>query len=184
MMFRRARSDTWLGGWFSTLRRFIWPRKGYYRGWIYLLIRVLRIRASDYSLAAGLACGAAVSFTPLLGLHLFLAIFLAWVIRGNLLVATIGTVIGNPWSFPFIWALIYAVGRTILGTEQSVEDVGNLSYDLLMNSPGEVFFAMSAGGLFVGSIVWLVVFFAAYLSVGKIRLRYARFRARKKTEEA
>jgi uncharacterized protein (DUF2062 family) len=70
---------------------FIWPKKGFIRGWIYLALRVLRLRSSDYSLAAGLACGAFASFTPFLGVHIIIAAGLAWLIGGNMVMALIGT---------------------------------------------------------------------------------------------
>ena len=66
--------------------------------------------ASNYAIASGVACGAMVSFTPLLGLHFLLAIMFAFLIRGNLIAALTGTFVGNPITFPFIWGLIYNVG--------------------------------------------------------------------------
>ena len=69
--------------------------------------------ASPYAIASGFACGAMVSFTPLIGLHFVLAIFLAYMIRGNFIAALIGTIVGNPITFPFIWGLIYKIGTYI-----------------------------------------------------------------------
>ena len=68
MLFRRKKPSM-----FSGVASFFWPQKGFMRGWIYLMLRILRIRSSDYSLAAGIASGVAVSFTPLIGFHFVLA---------------------------------------------------------------------------------------------------------------
>ena len=35
--------------------------------------------------------------------HILLAMLLALLIRGNLIASGIGTVVGNPWTFPLIW---------------------------------------------------------------------------------
>jgi len=91
MLFRRRSSNRW-----ARLQAFFWPEKGFWRGWIYLLFRILRLRSSDYSLSAGFACGVFASFTPLIGAHFFLAAALAWAIRGNIIMSMIGTAIGNP----------------------------------------------------------------------------------------
>jgi len=60
--------------------------------------------------AAGLACGAAVSFLPLPGLHFFLGALMALLLRGSLIASTVGTIVGNPWTFPFIWLAGYRIG--------------------------------------------------------------------------
>ena len=166
MLFRRKNPSI-----FSGLASFFWPQKGFIRGWIYLMMRILRIRSSDYSLAAGIASGVAVSFTPLIGFHFILAGVLAWLVRGNLVMAMIGTVIGNPWTFPLIWVLIHSVGVSMLGAPSSETDVSVLSYELLMDSPGSVLVSMLLGGVVVGSISGLIVFALGYSYAGKIRAK-------------
>ncbi len=98
----------------ARLRELIWPRMGFRRAAKYLAYRVVRLPASAYAIAGGLAWGAAVSFTPFIGLHFVVAGLAAWLTRCSILAATIGTVVGNPWTFPFIWALVYQVGVFML----------------------------------------------------------------------
>ena len=85
----------------------------------YIRHRVVRLPDTPHRIAAGIACGAAVSFTPFIGFHILLAIALAFVLRVNAVAAVIGTVIGNPWTFPFIWVLIYELGAMLMGLELS-----------------------------------------------------------------
>lgn len=80
----------------------------------YVMHRLARMPGSSYSVAAGFACGAAVSFTPFVGTHFIWSGLLAWAIRGNVVVALIGTVVGNPWTFPFIWIWLYESGNWLL----------------------------------------------------------------------
>jgi len=75
-----------------------------------MLHRVGRLPGSPYSIAAGFACGAAISFTPLVGLHFCLGALWAWAVRGNIVASMIGTAVGNPWTFPFIWVATYKFG--------------------------------------------------------------------------
>ena len=91
-MFRRRVPLSWQ----ARLREIILPRKGFSRLYSYMAQRVLRMPGSPYSLAAGFACGVAVSFTPLIGFHLVLAAVLAYLIRANVIASWAGTIFGNP----------------------------------------------------------------------------------------
>jgi uncharacterized protein (DUF2062 family) len=93
----------------------LWPRSGFRRAATYVGYRLLRLPGTPYSIAGGFAWGAAVSFTPFIGLHFFLAALFAWATRCSLIASAIGTAIGNPWTFPLIWAWIYACGGWLLG---------------------------------------------------------------------
>jgi len=77
---------------------------------MYLWHRVGRLHGTPHSIASGLACGAAVSCTPFVGIHLILAALVSWFARGNIIAGLIATVVGNPWTFPFIWWWTYKLG--------------------------------------------------------------------------
>lgn len=68
-------------------------------------------------IAAGVAAGVFTSFTPFLGLHFIISWAIAFAIGGNLLAAAIGTGVGNPITFPFIWGATYTTGCFITGQE-------------------------------------------------------------------
>jgi hypothetical protein len=88
---------------------------GWGRTFSYLAHRVRRLPGTPESIALGLACGTAISFTPLIGAHFVLAVLIAWVLGGNLIASAIGTLVGNPWTFPAIWFGAYRLGRLIPG---------------------------------------------------------------------
>lgn len=112
-MFGR-RSKRSLG---SKFRNMIWPDIGVGRAWRFLMRRLQRLKASPHALALGFAAGAFVSFTPFLGLHFLMAAGLAFGLRGNIIAALIGTVVGNPLTFPVIWLASYNLGARMLGRE-------------------------------------------------------------------
>ncbi len=80
-----------------------------------MLARLSRLGGTPHSIAAGVACGVAVSFTPFVGFHFVLAAATAWLVRGNVLAGMLGTAAGNPWTFPFIWVSVLYTGRFLLG---------------------------------------------------------------------
>jgi uncharacterized protein (DUF2062 family) len=101
------------------LRGWLWPDIGWRRLGIYLVKRVTRLPGTPHSIAAGLACGTAISFTPFIGLHTLLSVLLSFLVRGNYLAAIIGTLVGNPWTFPVIWLVTYQAGHYMLGSTPS-----------------------------------------------------------------
>ena len=147
----------------------VWPKKSFLRGWIYIGLRILRLRSSDYSLAAGFAAGVFASMTPFIGTHFVIAAGLAWLIRGNMAMSLIGTLAGNPWTFPLIWVGTYTIGTSILGVERVVEDVSQLDFGLLMEYPGKVLISMTVGSFVLGLPLGGVVLLIGYSSAGSIR---------------
>ena len=57
--------------------------------------KIIKIKDFPESVAIGIAWGVSVSFTPLLGFHLIICYLGTWLMRGNLIAATVGTIIGN-----------------------------------------------------------------------------------------
>jgi hypothetical protein len=110
------------------LRNAIWPKMGLRRYVMYLKNKVLRLSASPHAVAAGFASGATVSIYPFVGFHFLLGFVLAFIVRGNLLAAALGTAVGNPLTFPFIFSATYQLGDKMLGlfaplTAETVLDV-------------------------------------------------------------
>lgn len=96
------------------LRNAVWPKRGIARPFVYLAKRLPRLSASPHAIAAGFAAGAAGSFTPFLGFHFLISFGLAFAVRGNMIAAAFGTAVGNPLTFPLIFASTFEVGSMIL----------------------------------------------------------------------
>lgn len=106
MFKRRQPAPVW-----ERTRDVLWPRRGWRRAGRYLMHRLGRLPGTPYSIAAGFACGAALSFTPFVGFHILISVVVAWLIRANVIASAVGTLIGNPWTFPLIWVWLYNAGR-------------------------------------------------------------------------
>jgi uncharacterized protein (DUF2062 family) len=72
---------------------------------------------TPHNIAAGFACGVAISFTPLVGFHILLGCLMALIVRGNFVAVAVGTLVGNPWTFPFMWLGGYELGKLLLGLD-------------------------------------------------------------------
>ncbi len=143
---------------YRRVREFAWPSGGWHRASLYIAHRVRRLPGTPYRIAAGFACGAAISFTPFIGFHFVGAALLSILLRGSLLASAIGTVVGNPWTFPFIWAWIYALGQWLLGGEVVSELPVVLSLTYIFERPLDVLWPMTVGGVPTSVAAWFAFF--------------------------
>ena len=130
MLFRRKTNELF----WERLRIALWPRRSFRRSAAYLVKRTLRLSATPHAIAAGIAAGVFASFTPFMGMHFIIAAGVAWIFRGNLVASAIGTFVGNPITFPFIWGATLGLGRFILRgeipSEIGPQDIGHLLWHL------------------------------------------------------
>ena len=110
-MILKSRQQT---KWTDRVKNFFWPRKSYWRSLQYFGKRILRIHATPHALALGFAIGVFAAFTPP-GIHVPLAVLIAWVVDANMISAALATAISNPFTFIPIGALDLKVGDWFFG---------------------------------------------------------------------
>lgn len=158
MLFRRKKPEQF----WQKLRVAIWPRRSWWRSSKYVAKRVLRLSASPHVVAVGFATGVFASFTPFIGFHFVICLSLAYVMRGNLLASALGTWVGNPLTFPFIWFYTYKVGNLILHGNEGELSMRQVSGQLLHLSFGniiEILKPMTMGGVLLGVPVAFILYF-------------------------
>lgn len=134
----------------------------------YYKLKLARLPASSYAISAGFACGSMVSFTPLLGLHFVLAVVFSYLLRANYIAALIGTIVGNPISFPFIWGLIYKVGVFVV--DRSDNNLSpNINFETIINQTYDIFIPMLVGGAVLAIPVWVLTYFITYSFVSSFK---------------
>ena len=163
MLFKRRVKPSLLG----RLRLWLWPRVSWRRSALYYLNRILRLSGTPYAIAMGTAIGAFASFTPFVGLHLILTLAIAWLVRANMIAGAIGTAIGNPLTFPLIWASTYELGHIILkgGTNGPRE---RLEYDLMDKSFEQMvpfLKPMVIGAIPLGAAASVLIYIIVYKAV-------------------
>ncbi len=172
------------------LQDLVWPRMGWTRAFHYWQHRLFRNCDSTYKITAGLASGAAVSFSPFIGTHIIQALVLSRVLRANWLAGAAGTVWGNPWTFPFLWASSYMSGAWLLhvaGLERIKILPDYLDFEYFLNEPGEFFnyllghplellLPMTIGSLVAGVAFWFLAYGLLYYPVFYAMKAYRRQR--------
>lgn len=157
------------------LREWFWPSMGWTGLARWMEIKMKRTKGSAHKIALGFACGAFISFTPFMGFHILLGGALAWILGGSIWVNALGTIVGNPWTFPFIWAWSYKLGNFILGihnpaevdimgTLGHVDSVGALWETIRLSWDG-ILFPMLVGGTPTGILVGLGFYWAIRFNI-------------------
>jgi uncharacterized protein len=96
-----------------------------------LLLDLLGREEPPERVAAALALGIGIGFSPFVGVHFLLAIGLGFLFRVNRIDALLGSFAGNPWTLPPVYAAGYALGRQVLRYDKS--RVPDLPWDRLLH---------------------------------------------------
>jgi uncharacterized protein len=124
--------------------RLSWRRRGKI-----LLLEFLGRAEPLERVAAAIALGVSIGFSPFLGFHLLLALGLATILGLNRLDAVLGTLAGNPWTFPPVFALGYRLGRVLLHLD--THRVPPLNWKALLHSGmGWIFHPLETARLVFG----------------------------------
>lgn len=171
-MFKRRTKRTIL----QKARELVWPASGYRRAALYLWRRLVRLNASPHTVALGFAIGVFMSFSPFLGFHLALSGLFAWLMRVNISASLLGNFLGNPVTYPFMWAVVYQTGVLIMGeaSRGEVSDMTSLSFNAATFR--ELFLPFLIGSIPVGILAGLAFYFPVKKGVERYQAaRRARF---------
>ena len=80
----------------------------------FLKFRVLHVNDSPKRIAMGVGLGLFVSWTPILGVHMMIALFLAIITKANKLVSIAVVWVNNPFTCIPMWSSGYIFGKMIL----------------------------------------------------------------------
>ncbi|MBQ8661881.1 MAG: DUF2062 domain-containing protein [Alphaproteobacteria bacterium] len=180
-MFRRRHKPSWT----VRLRNMVWPEGGWKRYGQYILLRLNRLKGTPQEIAAGAACGVAISFTPFVGFHFVLAAITAWLVRGNILASALGTAAGNPWTFPFIWISVLYTGRRFLGLsdvpgaridfldvfEKGMHALMTFDFSMFFHDIWPVLWPMTVGCVPFYIVSWLLSYYLLKIALEKIAAR-------------
>lgn len=162
MLFRSREQPDW----WTRFKLALVPRVSYGRSFEYFRKRILRLAGSPHAIAAGVAAGIFAACTPLLGLHIIIALIIAFFIGGNLIAAALATTFANPLTIPVLWASSYKLGHVILGGGRfrGGGDLPRNFAEKSMHALWPVIKPMLVGsvpiGIVLGLVFYVVVFYA------------------------
>jgi uncharacterized protein (DUF2062 family) len=96
-----------------------------------LVLDLLGREESPERVAAAIALGIGIGFSPFIGFHIWIALGLAFLFRLNKIDAALGQFAGNPWTLPAVYAFGYRLGRRLLAYDR--RSVPSLPWDRLLH---------------------------------------------------
>ncbi|MES2666365.1 MAG: DUF2062 domain-containing protein [Pseudomonadota bacterium] len=113
------------------MRELVYPHGGFLRATRYVIHRMRRLPDEPHRVARGIFAGCLIGFLPLPGIQFVVAAMFAWVIRGNIFAALLGTFNSNPITTPVFAVASISLGHWMLGIETPLtsEAIGRAFYD-------------------------------------------------------
>ncbi|WP_371039055.1 DUF2062 domain-containing protein [Rhodosalinus sp. FB01] len=133
MVFKRRDRRNW----WTVMATALWPKGGWGRAFRYVKYRMRRLPGTPESIGRGIWAGVFVTFTPFYGLHFFIAMAMAWMMRGNVIASLFGTFFGNPLTYVPIGVISLKTGHLIMGTTFDEKD-GRSLLDKFMGAGGDL----------------------------------------------
>jgi uncharacterized protein (DUF2062 family) len=134
----------------------------------YSYLRVVRIKAPAESIALGLALGVFAGALPFLSLQMAIAVVLAFLLRGNIIAAALGTWWSNPFNWAIIFPLLYMLGKVFVPVEVAplnIHEFLNIPLLDLLQRSWKWLLITTLGGFIAGIPLAFITYFIALRAV-------------------
>jgi uncharacterized protein (DUF2062 family) len=131
-------------------------------------LKILHLDDEPYKIAGGFAVGVFISFSPLYGAHMLLALGLAFLFRLNKAAAAAGTWVVLPWFAPLVLGFSYLLGRFLMGQGFSFPSNPSLEREWILRN----FLPLLLGCSLVGALAAAFAYFFARRTVEVWRARH------------
>lgn len=145
--------------------------------------RILGLSDTPHRTAVAFALGIFIAFSPILGLHTFLAFFLAWAFRLNRVAVLFGALVNNPWTFTPITITSTWFGIELCCKEMNIPKIDweALTFSTLGSQLKAYLLPFVLGSTVLGIIFAVLAYFLMYGLV--LQYRKMRRQAELKTVE-
>ncbi|MEO0806238.1 MAG: DUF2062 domain-containing protein [Cyanobacteria bacterium J06643_4] len=136
----------------------------------YFYIRFLRMQGSPGAIARGVAAGMFAGSFPFLGFQTLIGIAIAAMVRGNKVMAAVGTWISNPLTYVPIFALNFHIGRMLLRfPKETVLPDASAGMEEWMSLGMTTTAALMVGSLVTGVIAGVIGYYLAFAVAHRVR---------------
>lgn len=184
-------------GFIKRTQESVWPSMGWGRAFHYYRHRIFRDGSSTYRITAGIALGAAISFSPFIGTHFLQVAAIAPLMRASILAGFAGTVFGNPWTFPFLFWIGYKVGVFVcglfgMGDFLALPGFMDMEYfteqpfaflSFLFAHPLKLLLPMAVGGYICALLFWPLAYLLLYYPVRYAQVSYKKERRKRRKKQ-
>ncbi len=122
---------------------------------------------SPYQRALGLSVGIFSGCFPFFGFQTLMGVFLARILKGNTILAALGTWISNPFTYVPLYYFNYRVGSFLLNRNTTLVDFTHITTNELWSEGWYLSSRLIVGSTFVGLITAIVGGICLYFPLKK-----------------
>lgn len=163
-------------------RKFKNPKSNWRRRLQYFYWRLVRLQGSPEMLARGIACGVFAGLFPFFGSQTLLALLLAFLVRGNKILALVGPWISNPFTSVPIYAFNFYIGKLLLN-DSTPSDINWRSWEDIKELGIEIIWPLFVGCIVVGSVCAIISYFFGLWFIRRVRASNQKRHRRKRLEQ-
>jgi uncharacterized protein len=123
-----------------------------------IIARIKALKGTPHDIALGMGVGIFTAFTPTFPFQTFIAILIAFILRGSKAAAIIGSLFSNPITIPFIYLGAYKIGIMFTGSQIIIGNNFIGIKELFKQGP-DIAFTMLLGGAVLGLIAGIPAYF-------------------------
>lgn len=131
--------------------------------------KTLEEKGSERKIALSFAIGVFISFTPLLSLHMILAIAIALLFRFNKVAIIAGAWINNHFTIPFVFYLSYKLGVFVVGGDPVPPSFVNFDIRVLLEYFKVYGIPLFVGTTITGLIAAIIAYYIMYYAILSLR---------------
>lgn len=134
----------------------------------YFYFRIVRSSKDPEFIARGLALGMFIGMTPTMGFQMAIGVFIATLLRENIIATAAMVWITNPLTFIPIYSFNYAIGKLILkqSLEWNIDARSFTSMKSLFSMGWDFIYTLWVGCIVVGIVLSIITY---YVSIPMIR---------------
>ena len=134
-------------------------------------LRVLSLNDTPHRIALAFAQGVFIAFSPLLGLHFFLAFLLAWLFNLNRVAILFGAFVNNPWTFTPITLSSTWFGIELCCKAREIPPINweNITISNMAVQLKSYFFPFVLGSVLLGLLFSIIGYFLMLWTISQYR---------------
>ena len=117
--------------------------------------------------ALGLSLGIFSGCFPFFGLQTLMGVFLAKILKGNSILAALGTWISNPLTYVPLYYFNYRVGSLLINNDKDIVDFSHITTNKLWSQGWSLSSRLVMGSISVGLVTGIIGGFCLYFSLKK-----------------
>ena len=111
---------------------------------------------SPFQRALGFGVGIFSGCFPFFGLQTLMGVFIAKILKGNTILAAVGTWISNPFTYVPLYYFNYRVGSLLLDTDKVIVDVSHITTNKLWSQSLYLSSRLLLGSICVGLLTGII----------------------------